>query len=93
MILELEGRSIKRETNLVSFTTSHILKIMFSKKCKQHLKDVEEDGITHMCKALKVAIRLQLLVPSLIIHSLAPRFFTKTTTNVMNDILNTRKKN
>jgi hypothetical protein len=65
---------------------------MFSNKCKQHLEEVEENGFTHMCNALKVAIRLQLLVPSLIIHSLAPRFFTQTTTNVMNDILNTRKK-
>ena len=69
-----------------------ILQNMFSNKCKEHLADVEEDGFTHMCKALKVAIRLQLLVPSLIIHSLAPRFFTKTTTNVMNDILKKSKK-
>ena len=67
-------------------------KKMFSKKCKQHLADVEENGFSHMCKALKVAIRIQFLVPLLIIHSIAPRFFTKTTTNVMNDILNTREK-
>jgi len=32
------------------------------------------------------------LVPALIIHSVAPRCFTNTASNVMNDILNARKK-
>jgi len=39
-----------------------------------------------------VAIRLQLLVPALIVHSIVPRLFTDTATDVMNDILNIRKK-
>ena len=43
-----------------------------------------------MKKALKIAVRLQLLVPALIIHSVAPRFFTNTATNIMNDILKER---
>jgi hypothetical protein len=45
-----------------------------------------------MTHALKAAVKLQLLVPALIIHSIAPRCFTHTASNVMNDILNTRKK-
>ena len=63
---------------------------MFSKECKKHLKEVEETGLEHMLSALKVAIKLQLLVPALIIHSIAPRFFTRTASDTMRNILNNR---
>lgn len=63
---------------------------MFSKQCKQHLADVNETGLEHMIVALTVAVKLQLLVPALIVHSVAPRFFTNTATNVMKDILENR---
>jgi len=43
-----------------------------------------------MAVALKTAVKLQLLVPALIIHSIAPRCFTNTATNVMKDILKHR---
>jgi len=43
-----------------------------------------------MAVALKTAVRLQLLVPALIIHSVAPRCFTNTATTVMKDILKHR---
>ena len=64
---------------------------MFSGKCKEHLEDVGETGLEHMTVALKVAVKLQLLVPALIIHSIAPRFFTTTATDVMKTILEKRK--
>jgi len=63
---------------------------MFSKQCKLHLEKVGETGSQHMVKALKIALRLQLLVPALIIHAFAPRFFTDTASKVMKDILNGR---
>ena len=63
---------------------------MFSKQCKAHLAEVNETGIQHMGKALMIAIKLQLLVPVLIIHAIAPRFFTKTASNTMRKILNDR---
>lgn len=63
---------------------------MFSKECKKHLEEVNETGFEHMLVALKVAVKLQLLVPAIIIHSIAPRFFTQTATNTMRDILNNR---
>lgn len=63
---------------------------MLSKQCKLHLKEVGETGPEHMIKALKVAVKLQLLVPALLIHSVAPRFFSKTSTKVMTDILEKR---
>ena len=44
-----------------------------------------------MKKALIIAGKLQLLVPALLIHSIAPRFFKNTATNVMKDILDKRK--
>jgi hypothetical protein len=64
---------------------------MFSKQCKLHLESVQETGLEHAAVALKTAIRLQLLVPALIIHAAAPRFFTNTATDVMKDILEKRK--
>ena len=61
---------------------------MLSKQCKLHLEKVGETGPQHMIKALKIALRLQLLVPALLIHAVAPRFFTNTASSVMKDILN-----
>ena len=46
-----------------------------------------------MLVALKTAVKLQLLVPALIIHSVAPRCFTNTATNVMRKILDRRQSN
>ena len=63
---------------------------MFSKECRRHLNEVEETGLEHMLSAMKVAIKLQLLVPALIIHSIAPRFFTRTASETMRNILNSR---
>ena len=63
---------------------------MFSKECKEHLKEVEETGLEHMFSALKVAIKLQLLVPALIIHSVVPRFITRTASDTMRRILSSR---
>ena len=64
---------------------------MFSKQCKAHLEEKGEPGLEHMAIALKTAARLQLLVPALIIHSVAPRCFTNTATDVLKDILDNRK--
>ena len=63
---------------------------MFSKECREHLNEVQETGLEHMLSALKVAIKLQLLVPALIIHSIAPRFFTLTASDTLRNILNNR---
>ena len=63
---------------------------MLSKQCKLHLEEKGETGLQHMCQALKAAVRLQLVVPALIVHSIAPRFFKDTATDVMKDIINDR---
>ncbi len=63
---------------------------MLSKQCKLHLEEKGETGLQHMCHALKAAVRLQLVVPALIVHSIAPRFFKDTATDVMKDIINDR---
>ena len=65
---------------------------MLSKQCKAHLEDVGETGLQHMIIALTTAIKLQLLVPALLIHAVAPRFFTNTASNVMRNILESREK-
>jgi hypothetical protein len=64
---------------------------MFSKKCKLHLQEQNETGLEHMFHAIKTAVRLQLLVPLLIIHAFAPRLFTDRGTTVIKDILEDRK--
>ena len=63
---------------------------MFSKQCKLHLEKQGETGLGHMKAALNTAVKLQLLVPALVIHSIAPRFFTDTATQVMKNILKER---
>jgi len=63
---------------------------MFSKECKLHLESVNQKPLEHMATALKTAVKLQLLVPALIIHSIAPRCFSNTATKVMKDILKER---
>ena len=64
---------------------------MLSNKCKLHLKEVNETGLQHMVHALWVAVRLQLVIPALIIHAVAPSFFTHTASNMMKNILKERK--
>ena len=64
---------------------------MLSNKCRLHLKEVNETGLQHMVHALWVAIRLQLVIPALIIHAFAPRYFTHTASNLMKNILKERK--
>ena len=64
---------------------------MLSKQCKAHLEDVGETGLQHMIAALTTALKLQLLVPALLIHAVAPRFFTNTASNVMRNILESRR--
>lgn len=63
---------------------------MFSKQCKAHLDEVGETGLQHMRQAFKTAVKLQLLVPALIVHGVAPRFFAKTATDTMKKILEDR---
>tara|TARA_B100001057_G_scaffold465548_1_gene521792 strand:- start:3745 stop:3942 length:198 start_codon:yes stop_codon:yes gene_type:complete len=65
---------------------------MLSGKCKAHLKDVNESAVQHMLHALWVAVKLQVVIPAIIIHAFIPRLFTHTGTNVMNNILDARKK-
>jgi hypothetical protein len=63
---------------------------MFTSKCKEHLTNAGETAGEHMIAALKIAVTLQLLVPVLIVHSIAPRFFTTTASDAMKKILVSR---
>lgn len=65
---------------------------MFSKQCKLHLEEVGETGLQHAKAAVKTAVTLQLLVPALLVHAVAPRFFTDTATDVMSKILKERRQ-
>ena len=60
---------------------------MFNKEYKEHPKEVETTGMEHMLSTLKVAMKLQLLVSALIIHSIALRFFTRPASDNMRNKL------
>ena len=60
---------------------------MISKQCKEHLKEEGKTGREHMIHALMIAVRLQCLIPALIIHSIFPSLFKMTASNTMSDIL------
>lgn len=60
---------------------------MLSKQCKLHLEQEGMTGLQHMRRALKMAVKLQLAVPALVVHSVAPRFFTRTASTIMKDCL------
>jgi len=63
---------------------------MFSKQCKAHLDEVGLGPIAHMLRAWKIAFTFLLLFPVMIIHGLAPRFFTTTATNYMRKLLDAK---
>jgi|TARA_R110001592_G_scaffold243960_2_gene505222 hypothetical protein len=65
---------------------------MLSKQCRLHLKETGMSGPQHMVHALKIAIRLQKCVFVVIIHSIAPRYFRTTATDIMREILNEQPK-
>ena len=60
---------------------------MFSTKCKEHLNDANMTRTGHMIHALTMAIRLQCLVPILIIHSIIPSLFKDTPTGFYPSIM------
>lgn len=60
---------------------------MLSKQCKLHLKHANMTATQHMLHALTIAVKLQLLVPALIVHSIAPRLFPTIASNTMKKIL------
>jgi hypothetical protein len=61
---------------------------MLSKQCKAHLDDVGLGPIAHMLRAWKIGFTFLLLFPVMIIHGIAPRFFTTTATDYMSKLMN-----
>lgn len=54
---------------------------MFSKKCKQHLKENEMTALEHLMFAWKLAWQCKKTAGALFVHGLAPRFFQHYATN------------
>lgn len=61
---------------------------MFSKACKAHLEDVGLKPIPHLIRAWKIGFTFLLLFPVMIIHGLAPGWFTNTATDYMGKLMN-----
>ena len=50
---------------------------MLSNQCKLQLEAEGKSGAEHFKDAVKTAAKLQMLVPALLVHALAPRFFVE----------------
>jgi hypothetical protein len=57
---------------------------MLSQQCKLQLEAEGKSGKEHFKDAIKTAIKLQILVPALIVHAVAPRCFTEMSEDVIN---------
>ena len=51
---------------------------MFSNRCREHLNVADETALQQMWQPLEVVIKLQLLVPVVIVYAIAPGRFTNT---------------
>ena len=50
---------------------------MLSQQCKLQLDAEGKTGAEHFKDAVKTAAKMQLLVPALLVHAFAPRFFVE----------------
>tara|TARA_B100000900_G_scaffold328319_1_gene288562 strand:+ start:497 stop:715 length:219 start_codon:yes stop_codon:yes gene_type:complete len=65
---------------------------MFSKACKAHLEDVGLGRTAHLIRAWKIGFGFLFLFPIMIIHGLAPGWFTTTATDYMGKLMNIKKE-
>jgi uncharacterized metal-binding protein len=49
---------------------------MFSKECKLHLKEAKMTRWQHFKHAVGIAFQLKLAAGAVLVHSVAPRYFT-----------------
>lgn len=57
---------------------------MLSQQCKWQLESEGKTGAQHFKDAVKTAVKLQILVPALIVHAVAPRCFAEMSEDVIN---------
>ena len=65
---------------------------MFSKQCKAHLEEIGMGPVEHLIRAWKIGFTFLLLFPVMIIHGLAPRWFTTTAMDYMSKMVNIKTK-
>lgn len=57
---------------------------MLSQQCKWQLESEGKTGAEHFKDVVKTAVKLQFLVPALLVHAVAPRFFVEMSEDVIN---------
>ena len=60
---------------------------MFSQQCKLQLDAEGKTGAEHFKDAVKTAAKMQLLVPALLVHAFAPRFFVEMSEDAINRMM------
>jgi hypothetical protein len=65
---------------------------MFSKKCKEHLRDAKMGRWEHARFALGVAFELKMAVLALVVHAVMPRYFTTYASDKIFDLANRFKE-
>ena len=56
---------------------------MLSQQCKLQLEAEGKSGAQHFQDAVKTAVKLQLLVPALLVHAVAPRCFVEMSEDII----------
>lgn len=60
---------------------------MLSKQCKLQLENENKTPAQHFKDAVQTAVIMQIMVPAVLLHSVAPRCFAKTSEKIINKIL------
>ena len=60
---------------------------MLSKQCKLQLQQENKTPAQHFKDAVQTAVIMQVLVPAVLLHSVAPRCFAKTGEEIISKIL------
>lgn len=60
---------------------------MLSKQCKLQLQQENKTPAQHFKDAVQTAAIMQIMVPAVLLHSVAPRCFAKTSEEIISKIL------
>lgn len=60
---------------------------MLSQQCKWQLESENKTGSEHFRDAVKTAVKLQFIVPALLVHAVAPRCFAKMGEDVIDRMM------
>ena len=61
--------------------------MMFSKKCKLHLKEADMTRWQHFKHAIGIAVRMEMAAGAVFLHAFAPRYFKTYASDICKKIV------